>query len=401
MEPVRLLQIGCGMMGARHVRGLGELERVAPGSVRLVALCDQRLEQAQSVAEEAGQLLGYRPVVYATVDEALATESELDAADVVTDPRSHDAIVIPILQAGLDVLCEKPLAVTVARGRRMVDAARREGKVLAVAENNRHDPMNRLARAALDGHIIGDPNFVLNLAVSRGSGIIATAWRHRLAMGGVLLDVAIHMAYIMEYMLGPLERVSAIAQLVQTQRRGAEYDGRQVEVAVDAEDAFSAVLEFASGVEGHWTVHFASPGESLQKRTIIGCAGSMDLSPDRSGRPVTVQCGDDRLSGDVLAGALPEYALPEIETALFGERPGSYTLAGPVTDRKLLAAEMHSFARALRDGGAPEADGAQGLRAVAIVYSVLESALIGRPVLVDEVLSGALHTYQDMVEVAE
>jgi len=401
MEPVNLLLIGCGMMGARHVRGLGELQQVAAGSVHLAALCDPCEERADAVADEAAELLGMRPAVYATVEDALGVQRSLDAADVVTDPRSHDEIVVPLLESGLHVICEKPLAVTVERGSRMVRAAERAGRLLAVAENNRHDPMNRLARAALDGRMIGDPNFALNVHLGRGGGIIATAWRHRLAMGGVLLDVAIHMAYIMEYLLGPLERVSGVAQLVQSDRKGPQYDGRQVQVAVDAEDSFSATLEFASGVEGQWTVHFASAGETLHKRTILGSSGTISLPPDRSGQPVQVQVGDERLTGDALAAALPEYELPAIETALFGRKPGSYSLEGPVTDRKLLAAELHTFAEAIRGGSAPEADGHQGLRAVAMVYSVLESALIGRPVLVDEVLSGSLHTYQDMVEVAE
>ncbi len=401
MAPVNLLVIGCGMMGARHVRGLGELERVAPGTIRLVGLCDSREEVAQRVAAEAEGLLGSRPAVYAGVDQALAAQPDLQLVDVVTDPRSHDGIVVPLLEAGLHVLCEKPLAVTVARGQRMVDAAVRSGRKLAVAENNRHDPMNRLARACIDGGLIGDPHFALQLSIMPGGGIVATAWRHRLAMGGVLLDVAIHQAYMLEYLLGPLESVCARAQLVQGERHGKEFDGTEVDVQVDAEDAFSALLEFAGGAQGHWTVHFASVGEGAFRRLVLGTAGTLDAPSDRSGQPVVVRCGDGQLSGDDLRAQLGNYCLPEIETRLFGERPARYELEGVATDRKLIAAEVYDLVAAIRSGGAPEADGAQGLRAIAIIYAVLESALCGRSVRVEEVLGGSLHAYQDMVEAAQ
>ena len=401
MKPVNLLLVGCGMMGARHVRGMGELERTAPGSVRLLAVCDMREEAAQRVAAEAEELLGTKPRAFADIEDALAAEPSLQAADVVTDPRSHDNIVVPLLEAGLDVLCEKPIALTVARGRRMVEAARKTGRILATAENNRRDPMNRLAKACIEGGLIGDPNFALQVAINQGSKIIATAWRHRLVAGGVLLDVAVHLGYILEYLLGPIESVAAQAQIVQTSIAGKEWDGADVEVTVDAEDAFTAALRFESGVQGHWTSHFASTGETVFKRLILGSAGTLNSPGDRSGNPVTIRRSSDEISGESLLRELPDYQLNEIETRLFGERPAEYSLEGPVTDRKLLAAEMHDFIEAIRAGRAPEVDGAKGLRAVAIIYAILESALAGRPVRLKEVLAGTVHAYQDRVEAAE
>ena len=401
MEPVNLLLIGCGMMGARHVRGLGELERVAPGSTRLAALCDTREEVAQKVAAEAEELLGARPVVFTSVESALTALPDLQAADVVTDPRSHDDLVVGLLEAGLDVICEKPLSVTVARGRRMVQAAQRTGRILATAENNRRDPMNRLARACLDAGLIGAPHFALQTSVNPGGGIVATAWRHRLTMGGVLLDVAIHLAYMLECFMGPIETVYGRAHLAWPERSGKQFDGTEVEVTADAEDTFAAVVQFASGARAQWASCFASAGEGLFKRLILGPEGTMDCPSDRSGRPVTVRRGGEELSGDALLDALPDYALNEVETRLFGERPAQYALEGAVTDRRLLAAQMHDFVEAVRLRRPPEADGAAGLRAVAIIFAILESSLTGRPVTMDEVLDGSLRAYQDRVETAQ
>ena len=400
MDALNMLLVGCGMMGARHVRGIGELQGVAPEAIRLAAVCDVRREAAEKVADEAEQLLGERPGVFSDVEAAVSRTPDLEAVDLVTEPRSHDDLTVGLLEAGLHVLCEKPLALTIRRGLRMIEAAEAAGRVLATAENNRRDPMNRLARACIDGGLIGTPNFILQLLINPGGRIIATAWRHRLAMGGVLLDVAIHTAYEIEALVGEVETIAGQAQLVQTDRCGKEYDGTEVAVEADAEDCFSAVLGLANGCRGQWTGHFASPGETMFKRLVVGSEGTLSCPSSRSGRPVEVRRGEELLTGDTLLAELLDYSLNPIETALFGERPSSYQLEPVVTDRKLIAAELHDFAEAVRTDRAPESDGRTGLRAVGLIYGVLESSLAGRTVAVAEVLDGSLHAYEDRVEAA-
>jgi predicted dehydrogenase len=132
----------------------------------------------------------------------------------------------------------------------------------------------------------------------------------------------------------------------------------------------------------------------------VGAAGTLDAPGDRSGRPVVVARGAEKLSGEALLRQLPGYRLNEMETRLFGDRPAQYSLPGPETDRKLIAAEMDKFIGAVRKQGAPEADGAAGLRSVAIVYSILESSLSGTPMKVADVLAGKVRAYQDKVEAA-
>jgi predicted dehydrogenase len=136
------------------------------------------------------------------------------------------------------------------------------------------------------------------------------------------------------------------------------------------------------------------------KRLIVGGTGTIDAPGDRSGRPVTIQRGSTKISGDAVVREATNYRLNEIETKLFGERPAQYTLPGPETDRKLIAAETHDFIEAVRTGRKPEADGAAGLRSVAIVYSILESALADKPVKVGDVVAGRVRAYQDRVEAA-
>src|SRR5437868_1723213 len=120
MEPLDLILVGCGIMGARHLKGYAELERARPGSLRLRAVCDPRAEAAERVAAEAEALLEYLPRTFPSAEAALASEPGVLAADLVTDPRSHPDLLIALLEAGLHVQVEKPLAVTVAPGARMV-----------------------------------------------------------------------------------------------------------------------------------------------------------------------------------------------------------------------------------------------------------------------------------------
>lgn len=396
MDRLPLALIGCGMMGARHLRGYGELERAAPGQLELVAVCDGDRARAESVANEAEQLLGRRPRVLADLDQVLRLPG-LAAVDVVTPNRTHDAVAVPLLQAGLDVLLEKPFAVTIARGRRILAAA--GDRVLAVAENNRRDPMQRLLRHAVRAGLLGDITFVQQVGVSRGGQVTATPWRHHLAEGGLPLDVWIHLAYSLENLAGPWQAVSATAALVQAERTWSGPGGQET-VACEGLDALTATLALAGGGLGSWATHFASPGWSRHERVLVGTEATAVASPDRSGRPVTVERGGETLSGDDLVAALPDFALPEIEARLFGERPGSYSLESVETDRKLIAAEVADFLTAVRGRRRPEVPGELGLRSVALVHALLESAHAGRPVTVAEVLDGELAEYQATIEQA-
>ena len=399
MEPLNLILVGCGMMGKRHLRGYAELERVRPGSLYLRGVCDLDCQEAERAAAAAAELLGYVPPIYAAPEEALAADEQIEAADVVTGNLSHDAVVIPLLQAGKDVQLEKPLGNTVARGQKIVAAVERSGRVLAVAENNRRDPMNRLLSYIVREGFIGRPHFALQVQLSSNRGIVATPWRHTIANGGLLLDVGIHQAYMLEMVLGPLKTVSGRGQRILDRRRWTRADGSSEDLKVESDDAFTATLEFASGVQGTWTLVFGTVGANQWQRTICGAEGAVDGSPDRSGQPLRLRRDGETLSGDALIAALPDFHLNDIETRLFGARPGSYN-CGDQTDRKLIAAELADFIDAVRQRRSPEVGAALGLRAVGVVYAVLESIHSGAVVEVEDVLCGKVRSFQDEVEEA-
>lgn len=396
--PLRVALLGCGMMGARHLRGHAELERTIPGSVNLVAVCDIDPARANAVADEAAQLFGRRPAVL--TDRAALADCGAEAVDVVTPNRCHDNDVVALLDAGLHVLVEKPLAVTIERGQRMLAAAANSGRVLAVAENNRRDPMNRLARHAVRAGAIGAVRTVSIVDISQGGKVVGTPWRHRLAMGGLPLDVWIHMGYVTEFVAGPLTEVHARGGLACRERIWTRPDGGAETVVCEGYDHLTAALWFESGAGGTWHANYAARGYGQTGFIVLGDEGTLHVPPSRSGRPVRLQRDGETLEGDALVAELPDWSLSEPEAALWGQRPGSYQLESPVTDRKLIAAELADFAAAVRERRAPEVPGKLGLRSVAIIYALLESAEAGRPVSIAEVFDGRVRAFQDRVEAA-
>ncbi|HEX4215885.1 MAG TPA: Gfo/Idh/MocA family oxidoreductase [Candidatus Dormibacteraeota bacterium] len=410
-EPLRLAIVGCGGMGRRHLAGLGELRRGGRRDVELVAVCDPRLDNAEFLAAEAEQLLRARPEVFGDAETMVARVSGLEAADCTTDTRSHHEVAPQLFDLGLHVLCEKPLALTIRGCHRVIEAADRRGRVLSVAENFRRDPMNRLVRALIDGGAIGDPQFILEAGVAGGDAITITPWRH-LKMGGVLpLDAGVHSADILQYYFGPVERASGQIRIFEPRRHrrqtagpGGFYERWAQDMPevmdADGEDAIFGLLEFASGALGQWIDHHAGHGLPFHARKVFGTRGSIEAPGDRNGRPPRLILDDGTDVGDErLLEFAPGYQLDEVAASLFGaDRPWRYGFDFETTDRKLIGLEYQEFAACVREGVAPEVDGATALRDVALVYALFESARAGRQVTVAEVREGGLDGYQREID---
>ncbi len=150
-EPLRL-----GVVGAGTISQIAHLPaaEIAEG-VEVVALCDQRRELAQRVAKR--RHLGR---VYSEVEELLA-DGEIEAVDLCVPTSEHDTLAITALDAGKHVLCEKPMACTVARGEGMIAAAEAGGRVLLIGHHKRYDPGCEQARAVISEGRIGTPRLVI------------------------------------------------------------------------------------------------------------------------------------------------------------------------------------------------------------------------------------------------
>ena len=400
--------VGCGGMGSRHVQGFARLQRSGMSNVRLVAVCDVRADNAERVASEAEALLGYRPKIHLRIEDAIA-DPEIEAFDVVTEAFSHLGVVLPALNAGKHVLCEKPLALTVRSCRVLIDAAKASGAVLATAENYRRDPTNRLAKAVIDSGLLGPIHLMVQTMIGGNDRIIITPWRHFKDKGAIGLDMGAHLTDIVQYYFGAFATVFGKGFIAEPVRRRQEKPEMQTEaylkrfleipeqITATGEDSFIATYTMASGLPVQMSYVASGPGKGWNQRTIHGRNGSLEIFNDRTGKAPILHTAAGDLTGQALADRIG-FRLDPLTEKLYGGV--SYELSWAETDSGLLAIEIHDFAAAITEGRSPEVDGMGGLTAVASVLAAYESGIAGRAVSMDEVLASRVSAYQDEIDAA-
>ena len=130
---MRIAVAGAGSFGRNHLRVLRELETAGLGVV-LVAAVEPNAERAQNTAAQ------YGIPVFDSIDKLLAADLNLDAASVAVPTVHHHAVAAQLLDAGLDLLVEKPLAATLAEADDLVARAERNGRILQPGHLERFNP---------------------------------------------------------------------------------------------------------------------------------------------------------------------------------------------------------------------------------------------------------------------
>ena len=406
MDKIRLALVGCGGMGTRHLYGLRELTQSPFCNVELAALCDISRENAEMAGGEVEKLLGERPAVFTDLEEMAGQMSDLDAVDVVIDPVFHQEVVCQALDLGLHVQVEKPMAITVKGCLQMMEAARRNNRILSVAENYRRDPSARLVHHALQNGAIGTPYMALFHSQGAGSDIFITPWRHLKERGGLVLDLGVHFADLIRYQLGDVAEVYGDVRLVEKTRkkssgRKQQYEfyrkreqEMETEVPATAEDTSLALFKMASGATVSWMCGSGGYGGS-GRQLILGDQGSIEGFGTRGGS-VRMQ-GMDRTEIDhaAMLAAAEGFELEPLAAHFF---PSGIAAGDKAVDWKLLALEYYELGEAILHGREIEVDGTEGMKDVAAVYAIFESARAGRTVSMEEVESGQVYEYQQEID---
>ncbi len=408
MDKIRLGLVGCGGMGTRHLYGLRELTQSPFCNVELCALCDIRRDNAELAAAEAEKLLNVRPAIFTDLEEMTRKTPDLAAVDVVTDPSVHHDVVCQALELGLDVMVEKPMAITVRACQKMLEAAERNGRRLSVAENFRRDPSARLVRHLLETGAIGTPYMALFHSLSPGDGIFITPWRHLKERGGAILDMAVHFTHMIRYQLGDIAEVYGDVRLVEPVRKKPKsigdtytfYQNRframEGEVPATAEDTSLAMFRMESGVTVNWLVglggHDGCGGE-----LILGDQGSINGFGTRGGRISMKRASQEEMSHENILAVEDEFALEPLAEHLF---PSGVSVADPAVDWKLIALEYYELAEAILNGREIEVDAVCGLKDVAALYAIFESSRAGWAVKMSEVETCQVYDYQAEIDEA-
>jgi predicted dehydrogenase len=199
-NPLQVALIGCGAVAKLYYTpALAELEK--HHQLQVKALFDIN-------SENMAQLNKAFPAAVQVKSLAELPQLNIDLAIVASPPRFHAEQTITLLQAGLSVLCEKPMAITVAEGEAMMEAAATAQRILAVGLFRRFLPAVQTIRDLLLGNILGE---IQSFYFSEGDIFrwpiqSASFFQKEIAGGGVLLDIGVHLLDLLIWWWGqPVE----------------------------------------------------------------------------------------------------------------------------------------------------------------------------------------------------
>ncbi|MGA4838465.1 Gfo/Idh/MocA family protein [Streptomyces sp. G45] len=336
MERLQVGLLGAGGIARAHLPGWLEL-----GAAVRVHTHDGSAEKL--AAEYAGR--GHDVTAVATLDELV---DRCRAVDICTPTPTHKDLALAAIAAGRHVVCEKPLALTVADAVAMATAADAAGVRLHPAHVVRYFPAYAAMRRAVLGGELG-PLAVLRFTRSSARPQWAPWFGDPAQSGGVLMDLMVHDLDIARWVAGPVVRVHA-------QTRGAE---RATGTPADVVTA-TAVLTHASGAISHVSGLWGLPDQPF--RTTFRVAGA-----------------DGVLHHD--SAAVPGFRI----TAQGVRAPNEGIPSTPMTESPYLS-ELREFAAAWDDPGlVPRVTARDGVEAIRIARAAIESSRTGRAVQLEAV----------------
>ncbi|WP_370375238.1 Gfo/Idh/MocA family protein [Mycolicibacterium sp. CR10] len=306
LNSIGVAVIGGGMAGRAHAAGYRTattLFGTERPNVRLVAIADAN----PAVADDNAVRYGYQRAEYDW--RAIADAPDIDAVSVVVANHLHREMVEGLLAAGKHVLCEKPLAGTVADAEAMVAAAAQSDTVTAVGYTYRRSPVVEQIRRELAAGTLGElvhfnGHYWCDYALDSTSPI---TWRYRGGPGtGALADVGSHLLDLAEFVCSPITEVSGASFATLIKERpvplGVTYGHTKGAVSeelspVENEDIATFTARFDSGAVGTFSAsrvaHNLPDGLGFE---LFGSHGSAAFDLHRA--------GELHISTDEIQGAL-------------------------------------------------------------------------------------------------
>lgn len=340
---------GAGIIGRNHVAAMLRIPQL-----RIVAVVDPIAAAATGLAAT----IPSAPLCFASLEEALiATKPQVVV--ICTPSGQHVAQALEALAAGAHVVIEKPLDVSVAHARPLVEAARSApGQVVSVISQHRFDPATVAVSAAVaEGRFGRLTSAVATVPWWRGQEYYDSAgWRGTLALdgGGALMNQGVHTLDLLLHFLG--RPVSVFA-----------YTDRLAHTGIEVEDVLVAVLRFESGALA--TLHAttaAYPGSGVRVQ-LHGSRGTAVLH-------------DDQLESAAFAAPSASATVTDL--------PGAEPFGAPKPTDTFVLGHLRQYADivgAILDGRPPGVGIEDGFLALTVVEAVYESAKSGQPVTIEGV----------------
>ncbi len=331
---IKVAVIGVGAMGRNHARVYTEL----PGA-RLVAVADSYAPVAAEVAGRYG--------AHAYTDYRELLDKERPAAVTVAVPTAlHEQVALDALEAGADVLVEKPIAASIEQGQRVIARARALGRRLMGGHIVRFNPAIQALKTKMHA---GELGRVFQIACRR-VGPFPT----RIEDVGVIVDLAPHDLDLMRYLIG----ADPVRVFAETARR----------IHTDHEDLLMGLLRFPDGITGSLEINWLTPVK-VREVMVLGERGLFrvdDLTQDlyfyENAQADANQWHNLQLLKGVGEGSMIRFALQRYEP---------------------LKAELQAFLLAVADGSPVPVSGEDSLAALRLALALEESANTHRVIELD------------------
>jgi len=325
---VRAGVVGAGAFGRNHARVYRDLQADSSLGVKLVGVVDADLARAKSVAAEFGAQ------AFGSVAELVA--AGVDAVSVAVPTAAHLTVARDLMQAGVDVLIEKPLASTLAEADDLQAIAAKHNRVVQVGHLERFNPAVRATIPLLTKPMFFEVHR-LSIFTPRSLDV------------DVVLDLMIHdIDIVLTMAKSPVKEIRAV---------GLPILSKKVDIA-------NVRLEFESGCVANFT---ASRVSTERVRKVRFFQPRQYVSLDFSRQDVLVLTVDDGASA---AAEMDPFNPASVASSAF---PGITPFKPRIELQEPLRAELTSFLRAVRDRGTPEVSLEQGRDALAVALQIVDT----------------------------
>jgi UDP-N-acetyl-2-amino-2-deoxyglucuronate dehydrogenase len=247
--------IGCGRIAQRHA------EHINNNGI-LTAVCDNVKEKADELAAK------YNAKAYYSVEDLLASEKKMDMVSICTPNGLHAKHAIQALNAGFNVLCEKPLAISVNDCGEMIKAAEKANRRLFAIKQNRFNPPVAAIKQAIDENKLGKIHSVqLSCFWNRNEDYYANSWKGTKELdGGTLYTQFSHFIDLLYWLIGDVKASQAFT---------GNYTHKDI---IEFEDTGVVILEFYNGAIGTVNYTVNSYGKNMEgSLTIFAEKGTVKI----------------------------------------------------------------------------------------------------------------------------
>jgi len=276
MTKLKIAIIGCGgIANGKHMPSLARQKDRA----EMVAFCDIVPEKAEKAAKDFG-IVGAKTY---TDYRQLLEDKSIDVVHVCTPNRSHCEISVAALDAGKHVMCEKPMAKTVADAQLMLDAEKRSGKKLTIGYQNRFSPSSRLLKEYVERGELGDIYYAKAHAIRRRAvptwGVFLNEYEQG---GGPLIDIGTHALDLTLWTMDnykPKSVTGSTFKKLNNQTNTGNLWGDWDPEKFTMEDSAFGMIKMENGacimIEASWALNTLDVGEA--KTTLCGTKGGADM----------------------------------------------------------------------------------------------------------------------------